>query len=79
MTPWDIMILAKTHEAAEKQLKAELAKRTAKHIEVMTPLRVWIGLMPIPTGHVMRVECRGYLNGTGAKIMALVETERLYE
>ena len=79
MNPWSISILAKTKASAEKHLKNELAKKTDKHVELMTPLRVWLGLMPEMDQHVYRIECRGWINGKGAKIEALIELERLHE
>lgn len=79
MSPWDVIILAKTKAGAERQLKAEIAKRSPKHIEIMTPLRVWLGLLPELPDHVIRIQCRGYLNGKGAKITAVLEIERLHE
>jgi hypothetical protein len=79
MTPWDVVVLAKSKKGAEDQLKHELSKRTEKHVEVMTPIRVWLALMPELPGHVFRAECRGWINGKGAKISAIVELQRLHE
>jgi len=79
VTPWDVVILAKTRDGAESQLKAEISKRTVKHVEVLTPIRVWLALLPILPGYVFRVECRGWINGKGAKISAVVELQRLHE
>lgn len=79
MSPWDIVILAKTKAAAETQLKNELAKRTGKHVEVLTPIRIWLALMPEIPGYVFRIEARGWLNGKGAKISVHVEVEKLHE
>ena len=79
MNPWTIDILGKTKEATERQLKIELAKRTAKHVEILTPLRVWLGLLPEMEGYIYRVRCNGWLNGRGASIEATVALERLYE
>lgn len=71
--PWDIHFYASSQEAAERILKQRLSKMTKKHAEIMTPIRVWINEIAPKPGYIYQVYCKGFLNGVGAEISAMVK------